>query len=298
MKAKALKEALELFKDNTTLTFEKWPIRCSNILNELATLNIVEIKFYQGNIIVKLKEKDILELAVKDEANSIILFDNSSDRNNYKVDKYDKHYVYRQLYVLKKKNKYKALLRDNYGNAEYATDFYVDNICIICYQWHPCYVKDTVFGLKFLVGKKFCFLRTESKELTSDLSMLTQLTPLSYKQWNIYFGNVSTSSTGHYYQTFAGWEETWLLPPERHWINDKVFYEQVLSSNSDAFSYYNAKPCAEYEFFVKVPWGVERIGYAYDDKKAENNLEKPFFYNEEYNKIYKEYLNKQKKKSI
>ena len=41
MKAKALKEALELFKDNTTLTFEKWPIRCSNILNELATLNIV-----------------------------------------------------------------------------------------------------------------------------------------------------------------------------------------------------------------------------------------------------------------
>ena len=74
MKAKALKESLELFKDNTTLTFEKWPIRCSNILNELATLNIVEIKFYQGNIIVKLKEKDILELAVKDEANSIILY--------------------------------------------------------------------------------------------------------------------------------------------------------------------------------------------------------------------------------
>lgn len=291
---KALKEALELFKDNTTLTFEKWPARYSNILNELATIKIVEIKFCQGNIIVKLEEKEILKLAVEEEADSIILFNNGDDGNNYEARYWEKGYVYRQIYVLKKKNKYKVIIKDLYGNTKFATNFYVDNVCIICYQSHPCYPEETVFGLKFQVGKKFCFLRTESKELSADLSKLTQLTPLSYRQWNIYYGDVKTSADGFYYQSFAGWEETWLLAPKRHWINDNIFYEQELSSNSDSFSWYNAKPCAVYMFYNKTHWGVERIGYAYDDKNADGNLKKPFFWNKEYNKIYDEYLKTKK----
>ena len=77
-------------------------------------------------------------------------------------------------------------------------------------------------------------------------------------------------------------------------MNENIFYEQELTTNSDSFYWYNAKPCAEYKFYNKTRWGVERIGYAYDDKNADGNLERPFFWNKEYNKIYDEYLKTKK----
>lgn len=290
MTVKSIKEAFELFNDNNTLVFEKWPNKYSNILNELNTIKLVSITFRQGRIYVTVKNKKILELAVKEHASKIILFDNSSDRNCY--EDLNRHWVsrdwlVRELYVFKKGNKYNAILQNIDGETKLATPFYVDNICIIAYKHHPCYPQDTLFGLKFLVGKKFCFLRTETGRLSKSLFELTNLTELGYRRWHIYQGNVRTSHDGTYYQKFAGWEETWLLPPKKYWVTDKIYYEQELTSSAEYWNVgidKNLKPCPTMEFYrvsERFPY-LEHIGFAYDSKEKINTypLNNPFLWAE------------------
>ena len=286
--AQWLKETLEMFNnsDKDRIRFEKWPNPNSPVLNELNRLKIVKITFHKGIMIVTLEKRRLLEMAVEEGASAIILFSNSSD-NNCREERErtypDLRHVMREMYALKKNNKYRPIVLDSEGNPHYALDFYVDNICIIGYQAHPCYPERTRFGLKFLVGDKFCFLRTPDKNLAKDLSMLTELTEPGYKQWGIYFDNVRTSADGSYYQSFGGWEETWMLNPEKIMLSEKIYAYQKLSTNLDSFDYYHVKPCPIYEYYWVDPGDyLHNIGFAYDSQEKENvhPIEHPFLFSE------------------
>lgn len=282
-----LKSALALFpedKKKNTLVLDKWPIKESNILNELAAIGIVEIKFNRGKITVNLLLRGVLEIAVKEKAKSIIKFDNSTDRNACeRIKKYpvDRKHLIREVYVIKKtvkkEDKYNVILvhPQQPANCRLALPFYVDNVCIISYYTN--WVEDTVFGLKFHIGDKFCFMTTPDKHLARDLYDLTKVTTPGYNQWHVYNFR-SNKPDDSIYQMFAGWAETWLLGRKRIWLTDNLFYSQEITSSSD-MGYWDEgikAPAPLYQFFTyNEHWGYQEVGYAYDHPNAKHNMEHP-----------------------
>lgn len=301
MSTQRLKEILELFSNKTETHFEKWPNKYTKSLIELIAIGLAKVTFSKGKLKATLSNnsKAIVKMAVDENASEIILFNNEADGNCYdaihRKREDELRLVKREIYVIRKKNKYKPIFEDKNGRPYFPIDFYADNVCIIGYKGHPCYPQDTVFGFKMLVGNKFQFLTTETDELSKHFYNLTKLTKAGYNQWNVYFGNVKTSYDGKYYQGFAGWEETWITEAPKHWVNEHVFYMQELSSNSDCFSVginTYLEPCPVYQFYlVEKSWNGENrythIGFAYGSNSKLNTytLKDPYIWSE-----YKKYI--------
>lgn len=302
MNTNKLQELLDLFGKSCSVEFPHWPNKYSNTLNELSTLKLANVSFAFGKIRVKIGEaqKAVIKMAVDEKAQAIILFNNETDWNCQEAinDKHDWELkmVKREFYVLKKNRKYKPIFfhKDD-KTSFFPVNFYANNICIIGYKPHPCYPQDTTFGIKFLVGKKVCFLTTENNMLSKNLRELTKLTKPGYTYFHIYWDDIKSSIDGTIYQQFAGWEETWIEAPKMMRYNSHVVYHQQLTRSSDCFEVgirSRLKPCAVYEFYLeKKDWkgeiSYEHIGFAYDSKEKINPypLKNPFVWSQ-----YKKYV--------